>query len=273
MHPVAGSSDDVASSRGCAGRPGRCAGRGCGSSAAASPEPAHRCAHRADGVPGNRRAAPGRGHRLRRGQHGRVVRSRGDRRIPAPRLALPDRWGHRPGAPGGRRRRSGRSRPPGDRPRGRRQRAVHHPVVVDHGPRGPRRHHGDTQQPLLRGVEHGTRPGGCRDAGPSGPGHARPRSAGPGLRSDRPAAWGSRHHGPRQPNSSPTNWPDRSLLRVRAWSRLWCPAFSESTADRRPRRINRSDRSIRPRQSPSDLRKTTQVGVRLPARCSRSDGP
>ena len=57
-----------------------------------------------------------------------------------------DRHGH-----AARDRRGGRvPRPPGDQPRGRRQRDVHDAVAVDPGPRGARRHHDHLREPLLR---------------------------------------------------------------------------------------------------------------------------
>ena len=49
--------------------------------------------------------------------------------------------------------------PPGALPRSRRQRHVHAAVAVDPGPRGPRRHHRDLQQRLLRHLGAGARAG------------------------------------------------------------------------------------------------------------------
>ena len=58
----------------------------------------------------------------------------------------------------------------GHLPRGRRQRDVHDPVVVDDGPRRPRRHHDPVQQPLLRRAQHGAGPGRRRSRRSVAPG-------------------------------------------------------------------------------------------------------
>ena len=61
--------------------------------------------------------------------------------------------------------RPSRARPPGDRARIRRQRDVHAAVAVDDGARRSRRHDDPLQQRLVRGAQHGARPG-RRRAGP-----------------------------------------------------------------------------------------------------------
>ena len=118
--------------------------------------------------------------------------------------------------------------PAGGRPRGRRERAVHPPVVVDDGPRGTRRDHHPPQQPLLRRAQHGAGPGrGRMPPGPEArdmldlgrPLH-RLRASGPG-----PRAW--RPRGPTPPRRSPTSWPGRWPHRARAWwRRSSLPALS-----------------------------------------------
>ena len=74
---------------------------------------------------------------------------------------------------------------------GRRQRAVHAPGAVDAGPRGPRRHHGHPQQPLLRHPQHGAEPGRRRRPGPKALGDARPHRARTSTSSRWPRAWAS----------------------------------------------------------------------------------
>ena len=106
---------------------------------------------------------------------------------PPARLAVPHRRRHRPG-PAGRGRCRGRvPRPARDRAPGRRQRDVHAPVAVDDGARGPRRHDDPVQQPLLRGAQHGARPG-RRRAPPAPRAKAMLDSARPRPRLRRPGA-------------------------------------------------------------------------------------
>ena len=95
------------------------------------------------------------------------------------------------GLPAGHRRGGRLPRPQGGGPRGRRQRHVHAPGAVDPGPRGPRRHHGDLQQPLVRHPQPRAQPGRRRGAGPEGARHARPRPAPTSTSWPSPRAWAS----------------------------------------------------------------------------------
>ena len=133
VHPVAGAADDVHSAVGDLASL-VAAGRGTA---------VHQQADRPDRPTGPLTAQsvcqalgallPGGCDRLRRRQHLGALRPRCHGRRPAPRLALPHRRGHRPGPPGGTGRSRGPARPPGDRPRGRRQCPVHAPGMVDDG--------------------------------------------------------------------------------------------------------------------------------------------
>ena len=148
------------------------------------------------------------------------VGPRGDGRLPAPRLAVPHRGRHRPGSAGRRRRRQARARTAGRRPRGRRQRPLHAPVVVDDGSRGPGRDHHPAQQPLLRRAQHGARPGRGHRRAP-GPATCSTSAVPPSTSSSWPRASASRPPGQRMPRTSPTSWPAPCPHPVRAWSRQW----------------------------------------------------
>ena len=164
--------------RGCARR-GRCEPGAAGGEPA---RPAQRVAHGREGRRGGRRDPARRRDRLRRGgdvgndapgEHGRSSQAR---------LADAHRRGHRPRAPG-RRRRGGRMpRPPGARARGRRLEHVHDPVAVDDGARAARRHRCDLQQPLLRDPQRRACPGGRPARRPQGRRPARSLRARPRLR-------------------------------------------------------------------------------------------
>ena len=122
--------------------------------------------------------------------------------------------------------------PTGGRPRGRRQRPLHAPVVVDHGPRGTRRDHHPPQQPLLRGAQHGARPGRASTRPGLGPGTCSTSADRPSTSCSWPGAWGSTPNGPTPPRSSPTSWPGPWPRRVRAWWRRSSPRCSDRQAPR-----------------------------------------
>ncbi len=151
-----------------AGRRGRARATRTRSSRPRPARPPDRPDHRRDDRRRARRA-PARGRdRRRRGPDRRALGRRRDRGRAPPRLAHPDRRGDRDGhAP-----RHGRGRrvprPPGDQPRGRRQRDVHLQALWTQAREGARRHDDRLHEPLLRDPQPGAEPGRRRGAGPEG---------------------------------------------------------------------------------------------------------